>query len=88
MKTGREQNALWRAALDRYLNVIYERHPLAREADPFWMKKAGLAAGRVAEFLGDKEAAAKLYQRLADRLPAMKATWDKKRAALDAPRNL
>lgn len=82
-KSGKEQALLWRAALDRYLNVVYERHPQAKQADPFWMKKAGLAAGRLAELLGDKEAAAKLYERLADRLPSMKATWDKKRESLE-----
>jgi TolA-binding protein len=83
IKAGKDQTLLWRAALDHYLNVVYERHPQAKQADPFWMKKAGLAAGRVAELLGDKEAAAKLYQRLADRLPSMKAAWDKKREALE-----
>ena len=39
--------------------------------DLFWVKEAGLMAGRLAKRLGQTEQERKLYQRLAKELPGM-----------------
>ena len=45
-------------------------------------KQAALAAGRIAEGLGDDQAAAALYRRLLTELPSMRAVWEARISAL------
>lgn len=72
-------------ALDRLLNIIYSKNLAGKQSDPFWVKKAGLAAGRISEALGQKEAAVELYRRLIKELPSMRPLWESKIQALQAP---
>jgi TolA-binding protein len=80
MSEGRpkERGELLKAALDRHLNVAYSNN-----ADPHWRRRAALAAGRLAEMIGpDGTAARALYKRFIQEIPAMRATWESKLAAL------
>lgn len=59
-------------ALDHYLNVFYEKNLREDEQpDLFWVKKAGLEAGRLAESLQAWPQALKLYERLEAMIPAL-----------------
>jgi TolA-binding protein len=67
------------SALDHYLNVFYEKNLRAGEApDLFWVKKAGMEAGRLAESLQAWPQALKLYQRLQTQIPSLKPMLENK----------
>jgi tetratricopeptide (TPR) repeat protein len=66
------RSALLQNALDRYLNVFYEKNLRPGELpDPFMIKKSGWEAGRLAEALQAWPQALKLYERLQARIPAL-----------------
>jgi TolA-binding protein len=71
-----QRETILKQALDHLLNVVYARNLGARRPDPYYLKKAGLAAGRLAETLGQKPAAIELYKRLETELPGMRAVWE------------
>ena len=76
----KDRAALLKAALDHYLNVVY-----SKRADVWWQKNAALAAGKLAEIIApDGVTARALYVRFIQEIPAMKATWEAKLAALPA----
>ena len=78
-KTGAEQTALLKQAQDHYLNVVLGANLRETEsADPFWVKKAGLEAARVAEVLENWPQAVNLYRRLEELLPPLKESLEKK----------
>jgi hypothetical protein len=54
--------------------------------DPYWVKEAGLMAGRLAKRLGQAEQERKLYTRLAKELPTM-PLWQTKLDALNGKTN-
>ncbi len=66
-------------ARDHYLNVVYGANRRDREKpDAFWVKEAGLAAGRLEEELGEWKQAMKLYERLQQDLPPLQSNLVKK----------
>ena len=66
-------------ALHHYSTIIYENNPIPEGgADPFWVREAGLAAGRILENKEEWESALHLYQRLREKLPALGDALDKK----------
>ncbi len=68
-----EPAAARQAALERFLNVAYERNLRDGErADAFWVKRAALEGARLAEELQLWPAAASLYEHLGRLLPALK----------------
>jgi TolA-binding protein len=75
-------------ALEHYLNVVHGNNlneELGEKADPFWVKKAGLAAANLAETQQQWETAIRLYQRLQGLLPALQDQWARKiKAAREA----
>jgi TolA-binding protein len=80
-QTGPESDALRKAALNHYLNVLYGTAPVLGEGqqpDPFWLKEAALAGARLAEEQKQWDVAIKLYQRLADILPPLRPTLEKR----------
>jgi tetratricopeptide (TPR) repeat protein len=79
LKSGDEQAALFRQALEEYVNVFFGKDLRGEEKpDPFWTKKAGMEAGRLAESLQDWQSAYCIYKKLKDLLPALAATCEKK----------
>jgi hypothetical protein len=46
--------------------------------DPFWVKKAGLAAGPLLEASGEWEQAEKVYERLQALLPPLRTSFQRK----------
>ncbi len=71
-KANADQVPARKLALQHYLNVVYEKNLRDGEsADPFWVKKAGLEAARLAEELQLWEQAALLYDRLVKLLPPL-----------------
>ena len=81
-KTGAEQAALLQSALNHYLDVLYFDKDLkeGEKPDPFWVKKAGLEAARLAESRQEWAQAIKIYERLRALMPALGSTLDKKTA--------
>jgi outer membrane protein assembly factor BamD (BamD/ComL family) len=77
----KEAAALQQQALDHLLNVVYAAG--GAEPDDHWKKRAAQNAARLAEKL-KPEAARELYTRLIQEMPAMKSTWEAKRALLEA----
>ncbi len=77
----KDREALLKAALNHHLNVVYGQGTGSEKPDPFWQKRAALAAGRLAELVAS-DGARELYERLATEIPAMKATWQAKLDAL------
>jgi TolA-binding protein len=62
-----------RKAKDQYLDVFYEKnllHP-GEQSSPFWKKKAGLDAARLAESLKEWDQAANYYRRLMTEFPEL-----------------
>lgn len=70
-----ERVKLRKAALNHYLNIVYADAAAGKKADPFYLKLAGREAGRLAEELGDNDAAIELYKRLSIAVPASKSHW-------------
>ena len=82
--TATLRTALLKASLDRLLNIVYAKDSEGHASDPYWMKRAGLAAGRISELLNNKAATTALYQRLSDDLPSLRATWESKIRSVEA----
>jgi tetratricopeptide (TPR) repeat protein len=66
-------------ALDRYLRVLYGKNRRAGEqADPYWVKRAGLSAAELAEVQKKYDLAIGLYRRLMGELPPLQRRLEKK----------
>ena len=87
-KTAGEQTALLALAYNDYNDVFFETilNTGKEKADPYWTKRAGLEAARVAEQLGYWVQAIKIYQRLELLAPPLQPMLEKKIAA--AQKNL
>ena len=81
-RVGLERYTLLQAALNRELDVVYRRNTQG-PAEGSWLKRAALAAGRISESLGDAEATARLYKRLAVEVPTLRATWQARLSTLE-----
>ena len=75
-KSETEGRKLRKAALNHFLNIVYTESNDGQKADPFYLKLAGREAGRLAEELGETEAAIELYKRLSNEIPASKTLWE------------
>lgn len=73
-RQGNEKEQLQNAALNRFLDVVYKRER-GEEPDAYYLKIAGLEAGRLAEAMGNTTAALKLYRRLVTDVPTLKTLW-------------
>ena len=72
LKPPPDNYALLDAAFAHYANVFYEKNLADGETpDPFWLKEAGLAAGRLAEERKEWEKAINIYNRLQTMLPPL-----------------
>jgi TolA-binding protein len=72
--------ALQKAALNHCLDVFFGHENVIREgeqADPFWTRRAGLEAARLAELQGEWVHAIRIYQRLQELLPVMRPRTEK-----------
>lgn len=68
---GAEQAALRQQALDHFLRVLFGGNLRPGEqASAFWVNRAGLEAGRLAETLGRREEAARILEALQKTFPA------------------
>ncbi len=85
-KTGAEREKLLEAALNHLLNIVYGQSSNGSGADPYYLKEAGKAAGRLAESLGNTEAAIQLYKRLSETAPSLKAMWENRITMLQSTR--
>ena len=85
LTTGQAQTMYLQKALQTYLDVLYGNNLRDGEsADPFWVKKAGLQAASMAETLGEWPQAVKIYRRLEELLPPLRAMLEKKIANAQA----
>ncbi len=88
LKSANEQAAQLDQALTHYLRVLYGQNLRAGElADPFWMKRAGLAAAELAEAMKRTDTAIGLYQRLLTELPVLRPRMEKRIAELEKSRS-
>ena len=78
-----DRNPLLKLALDNYRTVLYTPHD---QADPFWIKKAGLQALPLMVLLKDGDVD-KFFDRLEYWLPQLKLSLEKKRAAVAAEKD-
>jgi hypothetical protein len=81
LRPAGEQLLLQKQALNQYLDVVFGnglRVDRGEQPDPFWVKEAGFAAGKLAEQLGLHRQAADLYERLIQILPAMRPALEKR----------
>lgn len=85
-KTGAERESLSQAARDHLLNIVYGDGENGEGPDPYYLKLAGKDAGRLAESMGDTEAAIQLYKRLSQMAPALKSMWESRIALLENTR--
>ncbi len=83
-KKDEERKGLRKAALNHYLNVVYGEGVDGQRADPFYLKLAGREAGRLAEELGETDAAIELYKRLSTSAPAAKSLWESRITLLES----
>jgi TolA-binding protein len=69
-----ERNELLNSALRHYQRVFYDNSFLreGEKPDPFWTRKAGLEAARLAASLQLREQAINVYRRLQDMFPALR----------------
>jgi hypothetical protein len=81
-KPEAERISLLKAARDHFLNVVYfdARGPAP---DPYYLKQAGLEAGRITRQLGETDAALHLYQTLIEKAPSLKVFWEARINALE-----
>ena len=79
------REVLLNQSLVQCMDIIFgdNLHSIAEKADPFWVKEAGLMAGRLIKRLGLAEQEKRLYSRLAKELPNM-PLWQNKLDALQA----
>ena len=80
-----EREKLLQQSLDQCMNIVFggNLRPAGEKMDPFWVKEAGLMAGRLAKRLGRAEEERNVYSRLASELPGM-PLWKAKLDALEA----
>jgi len=74
-----EKQGNWQKAKDEYLDVFYEK--LLRDGEkpnPFWTKRAGMDAARLAEAHGEWDQAFSVYKRLLDKFPELRELLQKK----------
>lgn len=81
-KPAEERGRILRQALDHLLNVVYGTGLNGESPDPFYLKKAGLEAGRLAEAMEESGAALELYKRLIEQAPSMRTFWETRISAL------
>lgn len=75
----RERQALLDQAMDHYLRVLYGRNLRPGESpDPYWVKRAGLAAAELAESQKKFDVAMGVYRRLLTEIPTLRARLEKK----------
>jgi tetratricopeptide (TPR) repeat protein len=78
LKAVPESLALLDSAFARYANIVYQKNLAETEMpDAFWLKKAGLAAARLAEERKQWQVAIKIYTRLAGQLPPLRELLEK-----------
>jgi TolA-binding protein len=74
-----QREALLAEAFEHYRNVLYGRNLQEEEtADPFWLRRAALAAAALKEGQKDYAAAQAIYQRLKMLLPVMAEYCDRR----------
>jgi TolA-binding protein len=78
LKTGDEQTALLKQALDQYVDAFYQGWRDPEKPAPLWTKKAGLAAAQLAESLQQWQSVYCVYAQLKTLLPVMAPVCDKK----------
>ena len=82
LKNGAEKAELLRQALGQYLDVLSETDlPEHQRPDAVylsWIEKAGLDAGTLAEELHEWSQASRIYERLQELLPSLRATLEEK----------
>ncbi|HWN96780.1 MAG TPA: hypothetical protein VNT99_17255, partial [Methylomirabilota bacterium] len=70
-------SALLYAALNNYLKVLYDSYD-DEKPDSIWLKEAALNAGEIAELRNEWESARRVYLRVSELLPPLKAGLEKK----------
>jgi TolA-binding protein len=88
-KAVAERQSLFDEALNHYLDVLYEKNLReGEEAEPVWIGKAGIEAGRLAEQLKNWDKAVNIYSSLMERLPMLRPVLEKKieKARANLPR--
>jgi TolA-binding protein len=79
LKHGDEQTALLKQALQDYLDVFFQQDLRdGEQPDLFWVKEAGYKAARLAESFQDWAQAIRIYQKMQELLPQLRATLDSK----------
>ena len=80
-----EREELLKRSLEQCMEIVFggNLRSANEKMDPFWVKEAGLMAGRLAGRLGRAEQERKIYSRLAEELPNM-PLWQAKLDALQA----
>jgi hypothetical protein len=80
-----EREELLKRSLEQCMEIVFggNLRSANEKMDPFWVKEAGLMAGRLAKRLGRAEQEQKIYSRLAKELPGM-PLWSAKLDALQA----
>ena len=88
LKQGTAQTILLKQALFDYQDVLFKTDLRPGEQpDPYWIGKAGIECGRLAETLGEWKFAQNVYSRLKDWLPSLSALLDNKIAKLQERMN-
>jgi len=74
-----EREKLRKRSLEQCMEIVFggNLRSANEKLDPFWVKEAGLMAGRLARLLGRAEQERKVYSRLAKELPGM-SLWQAK----------
>jgi hypothetical protein len=85
-RPGAERERLLQAALNHLLNIVYGKNASGEESDPYWVALAGKEAGRLAEAMGNTEAAIELYKRLSREAPSLKSVWQSRITLLENTR--
>jgi TolA-binding protein len=85
-KTGAERETLLQAALDHLLNIVYEKDRKEEAPDRYYLTLAGKEAGRLAESMGNTDAAIQLYKRLSQEAPSLKSMWQTRITLLENTR--
>ena len=88
-KAVAERQSLFDEALNHYLDVLYEKNLReGEEAEPVWIGKAGIEAGRLAEQSKNWDKAVNIYSSLMERLPMLRPVLEKKieKARANLPR--